>query len=182
MKRQTSSDPKPVKRVRIQDPHDDLEDLKPTNNVEFDLESCKCIHEYCNILARRKKGAVNTQGFDSDQEAEGSEDSDQEPTKSHTTAHDDGMFGEEEKPAKKYMDRHDIQGQEWNADTKDYTDDGSKIEPFNMDQELEDGKFDESGHYIRDVDEHKIHDSWMQGVSKGEIEKVSADSTLLMVG
>lgn len=58
------------------------------------------------------------------------------------------MFGEEEedevdkkkkeKKEVKFMNKGDIEGQEWDAD-QEYEDDGTKIEPFNMDEELEEG-------------------------------------------
>ena len=59
------------------------------------------------------------------------------------------MFSEtlnkkEPKKQVKYMKSNEIEGQEW-TETVDFDEKGIKIEPFNMDQELEDGGFDENG-------------------------------------
>jgi hypothetical protein len=53
------------------------------------------------------------------------------------------MFGEafdnvvEKK--KKELAMQDIQGQEWDPQTLDYTEDGIRIEPFNLEQEMQEG-------------------------------------------
>ncbi|KAI9023322.1 hypothetical protein DFJ74DRAFT_83642 [Hyaloraphidium curvatum] len=91
----------------------------------------------------------------------------------------DDMFGEgdaedkkKDKKEVKFMRRGDIEGQEWDAAAAEYEDDGTKIEPFNMDEELEEGAFDEAGMYIRKKDEFAHHDNWLQGTTKEDIEKV----------
>ena len=43
-----------------------------------------------------------------------------------------------DKKSLKKMDSRDISGQEW-GNNEEYTDEGIKLEPFNMDQELEEG-------------------------------------------
>lgn len=48
---------------------------------------------------------------------------------------------------------------------------GIKIVPLNMDDDMEDGHFDESGAFIQKKDEHQIHDNWLQGVTTEEIKK-----------
>jgi hypothetical protein len=39
----------------------------------------------------------------------------------------------------KSLQKEEIEGQEWAEDTAEYTEDGIRIDPFNMDQELEQG-------------------------------------------
>ncbi|KAJ1344293.1 hypothetical protein BSLG_001433 [Batrachochytrium salamandrivorans] len=73
---------------------------------------------------------------------------------------DEDMFGDgfDTKPlaaktneAKPFLKSSQIDGQEWRGDFDDIIDDNGevKIEPFNMDRELEEGGFDGSGHYAR---------------------------------
>ena len=64
------------------------------------------------------------------------------------------MFGESFKK-KKTLNQQDIDGQEWNQHDQDEED---KFEPFNLDKEMEQGHFDESGYYIRKKDEMEIHE------------------------
>ncbi|KAJ3053378.1 hypothetical protein HK097_004428 [Rhizophlyctis rosea] len=128
--------------------------------------------------AKTRRGAVKLDGYAS--ESESSEDEDEAPLKS---AEDDDMFGDSFEDKKKqpkrkkgqikYMRSDEIEGQEF-APTEDYDEDGMKITPFNVDEEMEEGAFDESGNYIRKKDEHQMHDNWLQGVSKTDIEKAKA--------
>ncbi|EGF78256.1 hypothetical protein BATDEDRAFT_35734 [Batrachochytrium dendrobatidis JAM81] len=107
---------------------------------------------------------------------EGDDKNDQKPEADHE---DDDMFGEgfdKKNPTsipKKHLESNEINGQEWREDFDDIIDDNGtvKIEPFNMDRELDEGEFDESGHYVVKKDEHAIHDSWLQNLSKMDIEK-----------
>ncbi|KAK8203129.1 hypothetical protein M8818_005354 [Zalaria obscura] len=47
-----------------------------------------------------------------------------------------------------------------------------KLDAFNMKQEGEEGKFDESGNYIRKAaDPDAVHDSWLEGLSKKDMKK-----------
>ncbi|KAF3902025.1 hypothetical protein AA313_de0205131 [Arthrobotrys entomopaga] len=47
-----------------------------------------------------------------------------------------------------------------------------KMEGFNMKAEMDEGKFDESGNFVRKaVDPDAVHDTWMEGVSKKEMKK-----------
>ncbi|KAF2086918.1 hypothetical protein K490DRAFT_2433, partial [Saccharata proteae CBS 121410] len=49
-----------------------------------------------------------------------------------------------------------------------------KLDAFNMKQEGEEGRFDESGNYIRKaVDPDAVHDSWMEGVSKKDMKRAA---------
>lgn len=46
-----------------------------------------------------------------------------------------------------------------------------KMDAFNMRAEGEEGKFDETGNFVRQQDPNAIHDSWLEGVSKKEMKK-----------
>jgi len=47
-----------------------------------------------------------------------------------------------------------------------------KRDAFNMKNELEEGRFDQSGNFIRKAQEmDAIHDSWLQGISRKEMKK-----------
>lgn len=90
------------------------------------------------------------------------------------------MFGdadgvEEKKAAMKklqFLKSNDIEGQEWGEGQGDDENNGEiPTESFNMDQELAEGDFTQSGVYIRKKDEQSIHDSWLQGIGKKEIQK-----------
>ena len=108
------------------------------------------------VNKRRSKG-LRLDGYDSDETDASSSDSDKEddvPTKDteqpqQQEAEDEDMFGDSfEEPkssrsnagekGKKTLESQDIEGQEWNAE-QEYTEDGLKIEPFNMDKEMEEG-------------------------------------------
>merc|ERR1719253_17874 len=48
---------------------------------------------------------------------------------------------------------------------------GYMLEPFNMRRENEEGKFDEGGHYVKNLDEEKaVTDAWLDTVDMGEKE------------
>jgi CD2 antigen cytoplasmic tail-binding protein 2 len=46
-----------------------------------------------------------------------------------------------------------------------------RVDAFNMQAEGEEGKFDESGNFVRRADPNAVHDSWLEGVSKKEMKK-----------
>lgn len=47
-----------------------------------------------------------------------------------------------------------------------------KLDAFNMRNEVEEGKFDESGNFVRNAtDPHAMHDSWLEGSSKSDMKK-----------
>ncbi|KAJ3085928.1 CD2 antigen cytoplasmic tail-binding protein 2 [Quaeritorhiza haematococci] len=171
------------KRVRIDDPtlvgtgdvQGDL--LYPSNNRNRDE-----VDDTVDLEpAKKRRGAVNLDGYGS-----GDSDDDDDDTDRPAAGNDDeDMFGDSfatekfaAQPKKKgeirFMAKEEIEGQEWNAEGDEYTEDGIKIEPFNMDQELEEGGFDESGHYVRKKDEHQRHDNWLQGVTRDQIQKAKA--------
>ncbi|KAF9922161.1 hypothetical protein FBU30_007764 [Linnemannia zychae] len=75
----------------------------------------------------------------------------------------------------KRFDKSDIVGEDLNEsdlDEDDYDEEGNlKIEAFNMKDELEEGgEIDENGNFIRKLDPERFHDSWLEGLSRNEIE------------
>ena len=88
-------------------------------------------------LERKRRGQVNLEFSDDEDDA------------LKLPNQNDDMFADtnadkKEEPVKRkgvinYMRPSDIEGQEWEGDVDDYDEDGVKIEPFNMDQELEEG-------------------------------------------
>ncbi|ORY46578.1 hypothetical protein BCR33DRAFT_131360 [Rhizoclosmatium globosum] len=54
---------------------------------------------------------------------------------------------------------------------------GVKIMPFNMDDELDEGAFDENFNYVRTRDQHEVHDKWLDGINNKYIQlaKVASD-------
>eukprot|EP00160_Parvularia_atlantis_P013880 Unigene313_Nuclearia_a/m.1051 Unigene313_Nuclearia_a/g.1051 ORF Unigene313_Nuclearia_a/g.1051 Unigene313_Nuclearia_a/m.1051 type:complete len:377 (+) Unigene313_Nuclearia_a:47-1177(+) len=74
------------------------------------------------------------------------------------------------KPEKKvkFLARDDIEGEE--APTgAEFESDGTRIEPFNMNEELEEGDFDESGFYTLKKDAQDSHDPWLDSISVDDI-------------
>ncbi|KAK7536572.1 hypothetical protein IWX49DRAFT_257766 [Phyllosticta citricarpa] len=49
-----------------------------------------------------------------------------------------------------------------------------KLDAFNMKAENEEGRFDESGNYIRKADPDAIHDTWMEGLTKKDMKAAKA--------
>jgi len=62
----------------------------------------------------------------------------------------------------------DIQGQE---ETGVEFDDGEKIEPFNMNDEFEEGDFDESGYYTLKKNSNESHDPWLDSITIKDVQK-----------
>ncbi|KAG0368355.1 hypothetical protein BC939DRAFT_501058 [Gamsiella multidivaricata] len=80
-----------------------------------------------------------------------------------------------DKGKNKGFDRSEIEGEELNLDELDeeeYDSEGNpKIEAFNMKEELEEGgEIDEAGNFIRKLDPDRFHDSWLEGVSRKDIQ------------
>ncbi|RKP10198.1 hypothetical protein THASP1DRAFT_28039 [Thamnocephalis sphaerospora] len=71
------------------------------------------------------------------------------------------------------QDTGDEDGQEYASfDRYDPEAGEAKIEAFNMRAELEEGQFDENGHYVRNQpDPQGFHDRWLEGVSNEEMER-----------
>lgn len=50
-----------------------------------------------------------------------------------------------------------------------------KVEAFNLQAEMEEGQFDQSGNYVRKAaDPDAVHDNWLDGVSKKDMKKAAA--------
>ncbi|KAK7246757.1 hypothetical protein RIF29_41627 [Crotalaria pallida] len=49
-------------------------------------------------------------------------------------------------------------------DDENFIDDGIQIEPFNLNKEKEEGKFDEAGNYIEFIRDNEIKDAWLDNV------------------
>ncbi|KAM0247365.1 hypothetical protein ACHAQJ_009873 [Trichoderma viride] len=50
-----------------------------------------------------------------------------------------------------------------------------KVEAFNLSEEMEEGRFDQEGNYVRKAnDTDAVHDSWLEGLSKKEMKKAAA--------
>ncbi|KAG9323235.1 hypothetical protein KVV02_007967 [Mortierella alpina] len=79
------------------------------------------------------------------------------------------------KGTSKGFNHSEIEGEDLNLDDLDedeFDSDGNpKVEAFNMKEELEDGgEIDEAGNFIRKVDPDRFHDSWLEGLSRKEIQ------------
>lgn len=49
-----------------------------------------------------------------------------------------------------------------------------KVEAFNLREEMEDGKFDDQGNYVRKAgDPDAVHDNWLNGLSKKDMKKAA---------
>jgi hypothetical protein len=128
------------------------------------------------VNKQRSKG-LRLDGYDSDDTEASSDSEGGETPRKDTPGKDEDMFEEppkaQETQQKKTLESQDIEGQEWNADDQqEYTDEGLKLEPFNMDREMEEGHFDTEGHYIKKKDEFESHDKWLAGLTKDDILKV----------
>ncbi|CAG8514943.1 12958_t:CDS:1 [Racocetra persica] len=182
------SEPTTSKRVRFTD-----ENSVTNQEVEGDFE-----FDHGDFLesAKKRRGAVKLEGYASDETDTSDDDGTErfnrrsggEGSKGKATEEDlEDMFAEEDpsstskqkvsyssdKKKIRYLDSDEIVGQDYSS--KDMFDDDSGepvIEAFNMKAELEEGKFDEAGNYIRNKkDPEAFHDNWLQGISRKDIEK-----------
>jgi CD2 antigen cytoplasmic tail-binding protein 2 len=139
------------------------------DNVEDEEEDLESMLSILKIGKKnnRKLKELGTESDESDAPIES--DSDQEEDDDRKEGkEDDDMFGEAfEKRKKKTLERQDIEGQEWNQEQEDE----EKFEPFNLEKEMEEGHFDEAGYYVRKKDELAIHDSWLNGITRKDMEK-----------
>ena len=114
----------------------------------------------------RRKGQIKDE-YESDENVSVESDSDNEHFTARTKPSDEmDMFGE--KKSKQFMTHDEIEGQEASA----VINDGDfPIESFNLYEELEQGDFDTEGHYVTKKDEYRIYDSWLQGITKNDINR-----------
>lgn len=71
------------------------------------------------------------------------------------------------------LEEDDIEGQE--DETETYTDDGMRITPFNLKEELEEGYFDAEGNYFANRDD--VNDNWLQAVDWKKVKDQSGKDT-----
>lgn len=173
-----------TKKTRFAEPSDDAAAF--AEEVESALE---------DPLARRK-GRVKTDGYESDSTDDG--EGVVLSRRKENADEDDDMFaigekeqkGEERTGKKKttYLRLGDIEGQEFgdragsessDEDEPEDEDDaerrkkagmGFELSSFNMREEMEEGKFDADGTYVRSVDPHGVHDRWMEGLDEKDIK------------
>ncbi|CAI2181981.1 3301_t:CDS:1 [Funneliformis geosporum] len=178
-------EPSSSKRVRFQTSDDSAATdpiVKEEGEYEFD-------HETYLEKAKLRRGAVKLQGYASDE----TDTSDDDGTalfnrrKGKDTADDlDDMFADDDISSKqkgsldvigkkkvKYLELDEIEGQEYTSrDAYDEESGEPIIEAFNMKAEMEEGRFDEAGNYVRNKkDPSAFHDKWLQGLSQKDIEK-----------
>ncbi|CAJ0925926.1 5673_t:CDS:2 [Entrophospora sp. SA101] len=172
-----------------------------SKRVRLTEEDFEFDHEGSLEQAKRRRGAVKLEGYGSD-ETDTSEDDaglklynrrKKDKSKDNREEEED-MFAEEvqvedivnlskknkeekyeveNKKNFRYLDSNEILGQDFSS--KDAYDEESgepMIEAFNMKAELEEGKFDESGNYVRNKkDPNAFHDKWLEGISMRDIER-----------
>ncbi|KAJ3332295.1 hypothetical protein HDU76_000723 [Blyttiomyces sp. JEL0837] len=128
-------------------------------------------------FAKKKRNRIKEGYTESDEEELNSDDENDKGKEKD----DDDMFGgdfdEDKKPKNKgkisYVSKEKIDQQGVEQDGED-VEEGVIMEPFNMNQELEEGGFDSEFNYIRTKDEHAIHDNWLQGLTGNEIRKAKS--------
>ncbi|KAI8085874.1 uncharacterized protein B0P05DRAFT_25813 [Gilbertella persicaria] len=186
--------PSSTKRVRFNEKTKSHNTATEETDFEFD-------HQDQLEEKKTRRGAVNFDVYGSDDEEVGggmySSDSDQEDKEEEkkdampSNNEDFDMFGvdaEEDTSKKKGKGKVDvnelIEGQEFDSynregiddDEEDDIEDGqkkqSRIEAFNMKEELEEGTVDSNGNYVRNkVDPQAFHDNWMKGITRKDINK-----------
>lgn len=146
-----------------------------------------------------RKGRIRTEGYESDStdDGEGVVESRKRGKKEQGDG-DEDMFAEEDvedaaggkkKKGQEFMRLGDIEGQEFGDDRAsedDLSDEpededdaerrkkagmGFELSSFNMREEMEEGKFDADGTFIRTYDAHAVHDRWMEGLDERVIKR-----------
>ncbi|KAI6201486.1 hypothetical protein M3Y96_00847000 [Aphelenchoides besseyi] len=84
--------------------------------------------------------------------------------KKHTLDSDE----EDAKDEPKKLDVHTLHGQE--KATIEY-DDGIKIMAFNMNDEMEEGHYDDEGNFVFDKKKNEIHDQWLDNVNWDSVKQ-----------
>ncbi|KAJ1858288.1 hypothetical protein GGH12_001223 [Coemansia sp. RSA 1822] len=135
--------------------------------------------------SRRRNRRVQTDGYDSETSDQDSlaSDIDAEADKSlraETAESDDDMFGTTSNSEDKKRKRTDgpsldeVEGQELSSVTRTETGDAqeTKIEAFNMRDDLEDGSFDASGTFVWNKrDPQSYQDEWLNDVSHDTMQR-----------
>ena len=79
------------------------------------------------------------------------------------------------------LDEHEhfqVRGQE--KATIEY-DDGIKIMAFNMNEEMEEGHYDDEGNYVFDKKKDDVHDNWLDNVDWDSVKQKAGDRWHQMV-
>jgi CD2 antigen cytoplasmic tail-binding protein 2 len=137
---------------------------------------------------KNRRGAVNFDVYDSDDEEVGFDsDSEDESIKKKPEPvvpkdEDFDMFGapvegkgkEKQANPNQVIEGQDFESRDRDSDDSDDVEDGQKKEPkltaFNMNQEMEEGHLDDKGNYILNkADPQAFHDQWMEGISRKDI-------------
>ncbi|KAL1924345.1 uncharacterized protein VTP21DRAFT_7380 [Calcarisporiella thermophila] len=146
------------------------------DEIEFD-------HESQLESAKTRRGGIRNEGYES--ESSVSEDDSRKLKNGqgnngaiNEDEDDDDMFAAAPKPPilRGTGDDQDIAPQDIDLSDPEQEYDTltgePKIEPFNMRAEMEEGHFDDSGHYIRNKkDPQAFHDLWLEGVSRRDIQR-----------
>ncbi|KAK9720783.1 hypothetical protein K7432_003915 [Basidiobolus ranarum] len=128
------------------------------NNLEFDF--AEALEQ-----PRRRRGAVNLDGYGSEAASSESEGEEAAPV-------EEDMFAEPEPKPTQQLNMNDIEGQIFDSNTELNENGEPILEAFNMKEELEEGSFDSQGNYVRNKkDPNAFHDSWLEGVTKTDMEK-----------
>ncbi|CAB4374400.1 unnamed protein product [Rhizophagus irregularis] len=175
-------EPSSSKRVRFHTSNDSTAASAANEEGEYEFD-----HEDSLEKAKTRRGSVKLQGYASDE----TDTSDDDGTalfnrRKENIAEDvDDMFADDDIPKQenskdldgkkkvRYLELDEIEGQEYTSkDAYDEESGETIIEAFNMKAEMEEGRFDEAGNYIRNKkDPNAFHDNWLQGVSRKDIEK-----------
>lgn len=175
-------EPSSSKRVRFYTSNDSTVDSAANEEGEYEFD-----HEDSLEKAKTRRGAVKLQGYASDETDTSDDDGAAlfNRRKENIADDDDDMFADDDiskqenskdldgKKKVRYLELDEIEGQEYTSkDAYDEESGETLIEAFNMKAEMEEGRFDEAGNYVRNKkDPNAFHDNWLQGVSRKDIEK-----------
>ncbi|KAJ2913433.1 hypothetical protein MD484_g6971, partial [Candolleomyces efflorescens] len=172
---------------------------KKTRFVEPDEDPANFAEQVDSALeTRSRRGKVRSEGYESDSSDDGEGVVNSRKKGKEEEEEEDDMFAMADKEEKaqeesgkkkqdKFMRLGDIEGQEFNdesgenSDDEDFEDEdarerkkkegmGFELSSFNMREEMEEGKFTDDGNYIRTFDPHQVHDKWMDGLDEREIK------------
>lgn len=137
---------------------------KAGEGLPFGTKAGKAVRFDDNVQ-ESEDGFIGPGPLPAERGAEGEKQEDR-PEKQHTLDSDEE---DNEESSTKYdvMTEDDVEGQE--EETVDY-DDGEKITPFNMKEEMEEGHFDKQGNYFFKKDA-EIKDAWLDNVDWKKIKQ-----------
>ena len=116
-------------------------------------------------VASSKSGGHVSADFTLGRDGKGKGKLPREQDKDHESSSESGSDEERD-----MVDPEDEDAEEVGAGAKKHH--APKLDAFNMQQEGEEGRFDESGNFVRKAaDPDAVHDSWMDGLSKKDMKK-----------